>query len=157
MASDQKQSWYSVSKTGVQFLRPESDFIGWENIEMVEIVDDIAVKHPKSTFSIGLLLITSVLILIPIQRFDLLIIGDGFGGSETILLLVFYLLMMGFGLWFIRNALVKRPVLKIHFKKGGYEMIVLGKHFGNDDSQDIIASLTKHLGAKRVVFAKELA
>lgn len=157
MQSNQKQRWYTVSEIGIQFQRPQSDFIDWEKIKKVEIVDDVKARHPRSTFTIGLLLISSVLILIPLQRYGLPIINQGVGWIWTITLLLFYLLMMGLGLWFIRNALVKRPVLKFHFKKGGYEVIVLGKHFGNDDSQDIIGALTKHLGANNVVFAKQVA
>lgn len=157
MQSNQKQHWYTVSEIGIQFQSPQSDFIDWGKIEKVEVVDDVAAKHPRSTFAIGLLLISSVLILIPLQRFSLPIINEGIGWVWTSILLLFYLLMMGLGLWFIRNSLVKRPVLKFHYKKGGYEMIVVGKHFGNVDSQDIIASLSKHLGAKNVVFAKEVA
>ncbi|MGY6743026.1 MAG: hypothetical protein ACXIUQ_09845 [Cecembia sp.] len=152
-----KENWYAVSKKGIQFTYPKTDFIDWEKIEKVEIVDDVAVKHPKYTFGIGLLLITSVLILIPIQKFDLPFFTEAQGWTGTVILILFYLLMMGLGIWSIRNALMKRPVLKIHFKKGGYEMILLGKYFGNDDSQDIISTLTKHLGAEKVIFTKQAA
>ncbi|RPA68248.1 hypothetical protein EF405_11310 [Cyclobacteriaceae bacterium YHN15] len=152
-----KKYWYQVSDHGIQFLSPRSSFIGWENIDSVQVLNDVTVKHPKSTFGFGLFLITSVLILIPIQKFSLPILGQEADIRGAVIVLFVYLLMMGIGIWSIRNALIKKPVLKIHFKSGGHEIIVLETNLGEESDDDIISSLTKHLGPSKVIFCKEAA
>ena len=152
-----KKYWYKVSDYGIQFHSPRSSFIGWENIDRVQVLNDVTVKHPKSTFGFGLFLITSVLILIPIQKFSLPILGQEADIQGAVIILFVYLLMMGFGIWSIRNALIKKPVLKIHFKSGGHEIIIMETNLGEESDLDIISSLTKHLGPSKVIFCKEAA
>jgi hypothetical protein len=152
-----KKYWYQVSDLGIQFFSPRSSFIGWENIDRVQVLNDVTVKHPKSTFGFGLFLITSVLILIPIQKFSLPILGQEADIRGALIVLFVYLLMMGIGIWSIRNALIKKPVLKIHFKSGGHEIIVMETNLGEESDHDIISSLTKHLGPSKVIFCKESA
>jgi hypothetical protein len=152
-----KKYWYQVSDYGIQFLSPRSSYIGWENIDRVQILNDVTVNHPKSTFGFGLFLITSVLILIPIQKFSLPFLGQEANLHGAVMVLFVYLMMMGFGIWSIRNALIKKPVLKIHFKSGGYEIIVMETGQEEDSDHDIISSLTKYLGPNKVIFCKEAA
>lgn len=152
-----KKYLYQVSDQGIQFFSPKSLFISWANIERVQILNDVAVKRPKLTFGFGLLLITSVLILIPIQKFSIPVFVQEDDLRGAIIVLFVYLMMMGMGIWSIRNALVKKPVLKVYFKSGGYEIIVLEQGFGTDTAHDIISSLTKHLGASKLIFCKEAA
>jgi hypothetical protein len=152
-----KKYWYQVSDYGIQFLSPRSSYIDWENIDRVQILNDVTVKHPKSTFGFGLFLITSVLILIPIQKFSLPFLGQGDGLRGAVAVLFIYLIMMGFGIWSIRNALIKKPVLKIHFKSGGHEIIVMETGLEEESDHDIISSLTRHLGPNKVIFCKEAA
>lgn len=152
-----KKYWYQVSDKGIQFYSPKSLFIDWEDIDRVRIVNDVAVKHPKFTFGFGLLLITSVLILIPIQKFSFPVFGQEKVVGGAIAILLIYLAMMGFGIWSIRKALIKKPVLKIYFKSGGHEIVVLEQGFGTETAYDIISSFTKHLGVGKVIFCQEAA
>lgn len=152
-----KKHWYHVSEQGIQFYSPKTFFIGWENIGRVLIVNDVALKRPKLTFGFGLLLITSVLILIPIQKLSFPVFGKEKNAIEAIAILLIYLATMGFGIWSIRKALVKKPVLKIYFKSGGQEIIVLEQGLGTETTYDIISSFTKHLGVERVIFCEEAA
>ncbi|MFD2203358.1 hypothetical protein [Shivajiella indica] len=152
-----KNYWYQVSDNGIQFLSPKSGFISWENVERVQILNDVTVKHPKSTFGIGLILITSVLVLIPFQKLSLPFFGQDAAIWGAVIILFVYLVMMGFGIWFIRKALIKKPVLKIHLKSGGNEIIVMGGGDEEGSDHNIISSLTKYLGPTKVTFCKEAA
>lgn len=149
--------WYQVSDYGIQFLSPRSSFIGWENIDRVQVLNEVTVKRPKTTFGLGLFLISSVLILIPIQKFSLPFIGQEASIWGTLIVLFIYLMIMGMGIWLIRNALIKKPVLKIQFKSGGHEIIVMERGPDGESDHDIISSLTKYLGPNKVIFCKEAA
>ncbi|PSL06516.1 hypothetical protein [Cecembia rubra] len=152
-----KKHWYHVSDQGIQFYFPKSTFISWGDIEKVQVLNDVAVKRPKLTFGLGLLLITSVLVLIPIQKFSFPVFGQQNDVRGTFVVLFVYLIMMGFGILSIRNSLLKKPVLKVYFKSGGYEIILLDQGIGTESAHDIISSLTKYLGASKVIFCKEAA
>jgi hypothetical protein len=154
---NKKNHWYQVSDEGIQFNSPKSIFIAWESIERVQILNDVAVKRPKLTFGFGLLLITSVLILLPIQKFKFPVFSQQADVRGAIIILFIYLVMMGFGIWSIRQSLIKKPVLKVYFKFGGHQIIVLEQGFGTESAHDIISLLTKSLGSNRVVFCKEAA
>ncbi|WP_304517169.1 hypothetical protein [Cecembia rubra] len=152
-----KKHWYHVSDKGIQFFVPKSTFIYWENIEKVQVLNDVAVKRPKLTFGLGLLLITSVLVLIPIQKFNFPVFGQQDDVRGTFVVLLVYLIMMGFGILSIRNSLLKKPVLKVYLKSGGHEIIVLEQGIGKESAHGIISLLTKYLGASKVIFCKEAA
>lgn len=157
MGMNQSDQRYNISEVGIQLTSPSMTLIDWDSIEKVEIVNDVIVNKPRITFAIGLACITSVLLLIPIQKISFPFFGEDSNTVTTIAFLIIYLSLMVFGIMNIRNSLIKKPVLKLFFKDGGIEVILLNHYSRDEKSQDIITEVTKYLGKNKVIFSKEAA